>query len=294
MSPLARPIDEPAFEYVRKLVRDQAAIALEPNKQYLVESRLLPLARRHGWQSVRELVAQLRGRPISDLHAQVVEAMAISETSFFRDGHPFEALAEGVLPSLIAARQTTRTLAIWSAACSTGQEPYSIALLLAERFPQLASWKIQIHATDLSRSALDQAAAGEYTQLEVSRGLPEHLLAKYFAKSGARWSLRPEIRQRVQFTRANLIEPWPRLPPLDIVLLRNVLIYFTPEAKRDILARLKRRLAGDGVLLLGGAETTLGIDDDWRRDSHGKTSLYRLAPGRLNPATTSGASSQTL
>jgi chemotaxis protein methyltransferase CheR len=272
-------LDPPNFEYVRKLVHDHSAIALEPGKEYLVESRLLPLARKTGLTTVRELVARLRRGPIGALHAQVVEAMTTNETSFFRDHHPFEALRKEVLPALIAARGTRQSLAIWSAACSGGQEPYSVAILLREYFPQLRDWHVQIIASDLSQNVLDRAVQGRYSQLEVNRGLPAPLLVKYFRQSGRHWEIAPEVRKLVRFTRLNLAEPWPPLPLFDVVLLRNVLIYFTPETKRRILPRIRRQLAADGALLLGGAETTLGIDDGWTRINHGQTSTYRPMPG---------------
>ncbi len=279
MSTAEIQLDSATFGYVRELIRKHAGIALASDKDYLVESRLFPLAQQRGWRSIRELVTELRQSPFGELHAQVVEAMATNETSFFRDTHPFRALQHDVLPPLIAARQETRTLTIWSAACSTGQEPYSIAILLAEHFPQLADWHIQIRASDIGRQMLSRAVQGEYSDLEVSRGLPSASLARHFERRGSHWKIKNEIRSRIKFQRLNLIDPWPPAPKLDIVFLRNVLIYFAPESKRQVLANLKQRMAADGVLFLGGAESTLGIDDDWQRVSHGKTSTYRLAPG---------------
>jgi chemotaxis protein methyltransferase CheR len=266
-----------AFEFVRKLVHERSAIALEATKEYLVESRLLPVARQHGLASLNDLVATIRGKPFGPLHAQIVEAMTTNETSFFRDIHPFEALKSNVLPPLIAQRSQARALTIWSAACSTGQEPYTIAMLLAEHFPQLAGWNVQIFASDLSQQVLDRAAAGEFSQLEVNRGLPAAMLVKYFEKQGLQWRVKAEIRRRVRFVRANLIENWPPMPALDLVFLRNVLIYFTADTKRQILAKMRKHLAPWGELFLGGAETTLGIDDAWERVCHGKASTYRLA-----------------
>jgi chemotaxis protein methyltransferase CheR len=276
-APATHALDPSSFDYVRQLVLDASAIALEASKGYLVESRLMPLAREYGHQTVREFVSDLRARPAGPLHARVVEAMTTNETSFFRDLHPFEALRTTILPELIAARAATRTLNLWSAACSSGQEPYTIAILLAEHFPELADWKVNLYASDLSQQMLDRAKSASYTQLEANRGLPAALLVKYFQKVGLHWQLKPEIRQRVRFLKANLIEPWPILPTMDVIFLRNVLIYFTPETKRQILASAKRQLATDGTLFLGGAETTLGIDDGWRRFNHGKSSTYRLA-----------------
>lgn len=267
--------DAPTFQYVRELVQRRSAIALEPGKDYLVESRLLPLARAQGLESVPQLVQRLKSQPEGPLHAQVVEAMTTNETSFFRDVHPFEVLRSVVLPELIAARAGRRTLRIWSAACSTGQELYSLAILLAEHFPQLESWEVELLGSDLAQGVLDKAAEGRYSQLEVNRGLPAALLVKYFDKEGLSWRVKESLRRRVRLARINLIEPWPPLPRMDVIFLRNVLIYFPPEVKRQILGRMRQRLAPDGALFLGGAETTLGLDDAWQRIPAGKTSFYR-------------------
>lgn len=269
-------LDLPTFDYVRKLVHEHSAIALEASKDYLVESRLVPLARQKGLNSIAELVALLRHQPFGELHTEVVEAMTTNETSFFRDIHPFEALRTAILPPLIAARAHVRILNIWSAAASTGQEAYSIAMLLAESFPQLNDWKVQIIGTDLSQQVLAKAEKGEYSQLEVNRGLPAALLVKYFDKVGLHWKVKPAIKRRVRFCQANLVGRWPTLPSFDVIFLRNVLIYFTPDTKRQILAKMRNQLQADGSLFLGGAESTLGIDDAWRRVSHGKTSSYTL------------------
>lgn len=268
-------LDSATFDYVRTLVQERSAIALESTKGYLVESRLAPIAKQHGHASLADMVAKLRDKPFGDLHLQVVEAMTTNETSFFRDAHPFEALRAAVLPELIQKRDAVKTLNIWSAACSTGQEPYTIAITLREYFPQLANWNIKILATDLSSQVLEKAATATYSQAEINRGLPAPILVKYFQKSGLQWQLKPEIRQQVQFQRMNLIEPWPAFGKMDIVFLRNVLIYFTPETKSRILANMRGRLAAGGTLFLGGAETTIGIDDSFERVNHGKTITYR-------------------
>lgn len=275
MSTMTPTLDQSTFDYIRKLVQDHSAITLEPGKEYLVESRLMPVARQYGHNSLVDLVALLHGKPFGPLHADVVEAMTTNETSFFRDIHPFEALRTTVLPELAAARRTRRTLNIWSAACSSGQEPYSIAMLILDHFPELKDWQLQIHATDLSQRVLDRAQRGVFSQMEVNRGLPAQLLVKYFHRDGLHWLVKPEVRRFVRFQRMNLIENWPLLPPMDLVFMRNVLIYFTPETKRSILARVRKQIATDGTLFLGGAETTIGIDDAWQRINHGKTSTYK-------------------
>lgn len=268
-------LDQPTFDYVRKLVHDRAAIALEAGKGYLVESRLLPLAQQHGQATLREFIDRLKAQPYGELHAQVVEAMTTNETSFFRDVHPFEALRKDVLPPLLDSRTSRKSLRIWSAACSSGQEPYSIAMLLLEHFPQLHDWSVQIFASDLSQQMIERARSGSYSQLEVNRGLPAALLVKYFRQSGPAWEVMQPVQRRVQFFPLNLIEPWPSLPVMDVIFIRNVLIYFTPETKLQILSKVQRQLAQGGTLLLGAAETTIGIDESWQRVDHGKTSSYR-------------------
>ena len=258
------------LDHVRRLVQERSGLHLGAGKGYLVEARLAPLATREGLTSVAELVRRLRTAPPS-LADDVAEAMTTNETSFFRDVHPFEALREVVLPQLLATPRT-RELRFWSAAASTGQEAYSLAMLLAESFPTAPA---SILATDLSRDVLARASAGTFSQLEVNRGLPAALLVRHFERDGADWRIRPEMRRRVEFRQLNLARPWPRLPQMDVVLLRNVLIYFGAEAKRAVLAQVARVLAPGGLLFLGGAETTYGLDEGWERITVGRTSLYR-------------------
>jgi chemotaxis protein methyltransferase CheR len=269
-------VDPASFEYVRQLVRQHSAIALEPNKGYLVDSRLTPLAKQFGHASLTEWVSELRSKPFGSNHTRLIEAMTTNETSFFRDLHPFEALRDQILPEIIRKRAAQRTLNIWSAACSTGQEPYTIAISLREHFPQLASWNVRILATDLSTAALEKAKEGVYSQAEINRGLPAALLVKYFQRNGLHWKLQPELKRGIDFQRLNLIESWPTFPMMDIVFLRNVLIYFTPDVKRTILGNVRKRMTPDGMLLLGGAETTIGLDDSFVRMNLGKGAAYRL------------------
>jgi chemotaxis protein methyltransferase CheR len=266
----------PEFNYVRRLVLDQSAIVLEEDKGYLVESRLLPLARREGFASLNLLVQKMQAEPVNGLHHKAVEAMTTNETSFFRDFHPFEALKKFVLPDLIAKRATERALTIWCAASSSGQEPYSISMLIRENFPQLASWKVRILATDLSTDILARAREGRYSQLEVNRGLPANLLVKYFQKRGCDWYLRDDIRGMVEYQVVNLSNAWPALPPMDIVMIRNVLIYFGVETKKAILSRVRRVLKPDGYFFLGGAETTFSIDDSYERVQFERATCYRI------------------
>jgi chemotaxis protein methyltransferase CheR len=263
------------FEFVCRLVRDRSAIVLEPGKEYLVEGRLTPVARQLGLGSVSGLVGRLRTAPDNGLTARVVEAMATTETSFFRDHHPFETLRTAVLPELIRRRAGERRLDVWCAACSTGQEPYSFALLLREHFPDLAGWRVNVLATDLSGEVLGRARAGRYTQLEVNRGLPAALLARYFRQHGTGWELAADVRKAVEFRELNLAKPWPVLPRMDLIFLRNVMIYFDPETKKAILGRAARQLRPGGYLILGGAETTLNLDDSFRRVEHLKGGFYQ-------------------
>ena len=202
--------------------------------------------------------------------------MTTHETSFFRDLNPFEALRLTVIPKLIAMRGQTRTLNIWCAACSSGQEPYTIAMLLRENFPALATWNVRLIATDLSEQILDRVREGIFTQAEVNRGLPAPLLVKYFKKVGLKWQLKDDLRRLVQFSEMNLIEAWPTMPRMDLVFLRNVLIYFSGETKRTILEKVARLLAPDGYLFLGGAETTLNLSESFCRTADHKTSYYQL------------------
>lgn len=264
------------FDVIRRLLLEQSAIALEDGKQYLVEARLAPLVRQFQLGSIGELIAHLRGQPGNGLCRQIVEAMVTTETLFFRDHRPFEDLRTVVIPNLIAQRRDQRSLNIWSAACSGGQEPYSLSLLLREHFPELSRWKVTLLASDLSREALARARAGRFTQIEVNRGLPAALLVKHFEQHGTEWQLSSAIRATVDFQEINLAQPWPSLPPMDLILVRNVMIYFNVETKKTILNRLARLLKPDGYLLLGGAETTLNLSDSFRRVEPLRSGFYQL------------------
>jgi chemotaxis protein methyltransferase CheR len=269
-------LSQPEFNYIRRLVQDQSAIVLEEDKGYLVESRLLPLARREGFGSISLLVQKLQSERFNGLHRRVVEAMTTNETSFFRDFSPFEALKKFVLPELIEERSSERAFSVWCAASSSGQEPYSLCMLIRESFPQLASWKIRILATDLSTDILARAKEGRYSQLEVNRGLPATMLVKYFQKRGCEWFLRDEIRNMVEYQIVNLAAAWPLIPPMDIIMIRNVLIYFGVETKKEILGKMRRVLKPDGYFFLGAAETTFNIDDSFQRAPCGPATCYRL------------------
>jgi chemotaxis protein methyltransferase CheR len=257
-------------------VRQRSAIELDAAKAYLIEARLNPVARRNGCASTGDLIQQLQTKGCPQVQQQVVEAMTTNETSFFRDSHPFEALRTTIMPELVRTRTEQRTLNIWSAACSTGQEAYSIAMLLHEHFPQVVGWKTQILGTDLSDDVLEKARAARFSQIEMNRGLPAALLAKYFRREGMQWELVPQVRGLASFRKLNLIEPWASLPTMDVVFLRNVLIYFAPDVKRKILEKVRKVMAPHGILFLGAAETTMGLDDGFQRVQVENSVFYRI------------------
>jgi chemotaxis protein methyltransferase CheR len=264
------------FEFMRRFAHEHAALVISSGKEYLVESRLTPVAKALGFSSLGGLIASLREQPRWNVAREhVIDALTTNETLFFRDLHPFEALRRHILPELLKRNAAERTLRIWSAACSTGQEPYSVAMLLDEYFPELRSWTVQIIATDLSRTVLAQAQAASYSSLEVNRGLPAKCLVRYFQRNGDAWVLKPEVRRCVEFRVMNLIEPWPTLPPLDIVLLRNVMIYFDDPTKTAILKRLRTVMRGGAYLFLGTAETTLNLDPTYDRVTFDRATVYR-------------------
>jgi chemotaxis protein methyltransferase CheR len=264
------------FQYIRDFIYQKAAIVLEQDKGYLVETRLQPIVQREGFDSLSAMVAQLRLRPMNGLHWQVVEAMTTNETYFFRDVQPFEILRKSVLPELIKKRAAERQLNFWCAAASSGQEPYTVMIILREHFPELSQWKVNFIASDISKEMIERCREGCYSQLEVSRGLPAPLLVKYFHKIGAQWRVHDHLRGAIDFRQINLVEAWPLMPHMDIVFIRNVLIYFDLQTKKNIMARLNKLLRPDGCLFLGGAETTLNVDDSFQRIQIDKTAYYRV------------------
>jgi chemotaxis protein methyltransferase CheR len=267
-----------SFDWVRNLVHRESAIVLQPGKEYLVEARLLPIARQLGLADVGALVDQVRSRPDPDRMRRIVEALTTNETSWFRDGDPFTALTSTVMPQLLAARGAGERLQIWSAACSSGQEPYTIAMLLEDSLPGAAS-RVSITATDLSREMVARTRAGRFSQLEVNRGLPAPMLVRHFTRAGTEWEVSPALRRMVTATECNLAAPLPRMGPFDVVYLRNVLIYFDLPTKQSILRRVRDLMRPDGWLFLGAAETTLGVDDKWERVVLGRSSAYRPLKG---------------
>ncbi|MEU2350558.1 CheR family methyltransferase [Modestobacter sp. NPDC049651] len=267
-----------SFDWVRQLVHRESAIVLQPGKEYLVEARLLPMAQQLGLPGVSELVESVRSRPDAASTRRIVEALTTNETSWFRDGDPFTALTGTVLPSLLSARGPHERINIWSAACSSGQEPYTIAMLLADALPDAAT-RVSITATDLSREMVERTRAGRFSQLEINRGMPAAMLVRHFTRAGNEWEISPTLRRMVQASECNLATPFPRLGPFDVVYLRNVLIYFDLATKQGILQRVRQIMRPDGWLFLGAAETTLGVDDNWERVVVGRGSAYRPRKG---------------
>lgn len=269
------------FSFVCDLVYQENAIVLGPGKEYLVQTRLQGLARERGIAGVDELIRRLRAERFSSLRLAVCEAMTTNETSFFRDRAPFVALRETLIPEAIARNASRRTLRIWSAASSTGQEAYSIAITLREHFPQLAGWDIQILGTDYTQPVLEQASAGRYSRLDVSRGLSEPLRDRYFRADDAHWVARDTLRQLVRFQRCNLTGMWPTTEKQDIILLRNVLIYFDDETRRRILVRMSSLLHPEGALMLGSAESPMCIHKHYTRRPLGRVLCYQPLQKRL-------------
>ncbi len=265
------------FDYIRKLVLDRSAIVLEPGKEYLVESRMLPLLHSEGLETIENLVGKLRtGGFRNGLSDKVVDALTTNETSFFRDVHPFEALKKHVLPDILEKNKIKRELNIWCGASSSGQEPFTIAMILRNDFPELNNWKINFMSSDISKEMLTRCRSGIYSQLEVNRGLPAMLLVKFFERVGTNWKVKDDLLKMIQFREVNLSEPFPPMPPVDIMFLRNVLIYFDVETKKSILGKIRRVLKPEGYLFLGAAETTMNIDSSFERLPLPQSGCYSL------------------
>ena len=267
------------FDFISKIVREQCAIVLEKGKEYLVDSRLMPLVHQEKLESIENLVRKIKSDPRGSLKDAVIEAMTTNETSFFRDIHPFETLKKEILPELIEKRKTKKELNIWCGASSSGQEPYSLVMLLKNDFPQLNSWKLSFSASDISNQMLNRCKSGIYSQLEINRGLPAPLMVKYFERIGTEWQVKEDLRKMIQFRIINLSEAWPMMPPVDLLMMRNVLIYFDVEMKKNILGRIRRLLRPDGYLFLGAAETTLNLDENFERMPFKQSGCYRLKQG---------------
>jgi chemotaxis protein methyltransferase CheR len=272
-------VTPPDYEYLRKLLKDQSGLDLSADKQYLIESRLVPLSRKAGLAGIPELVQKMKAGSAS-LVAQVVEAMTTNETFFFRDKIPFDHFRQSIMPEILKARAARKSVRIWCAAGSTGQEPYSLAMCLKEMESQLAGWRSEIIATDLSQEVLEKSKTGLYSQFEVQRGLPIQLLVKYFKQNGEFWQINPDIRAMVQHRQLNLLHDFSQLGTFDVIFCRNVLIYFDQDTKINIFSRLCKIMEPDGFLVLGAAETVVGLTDAFKPYPD-KRGLYQPNDSRM-------------
>jgi chemotaxis protein methyltransferase CheR len=270
VNPAMRP---DTYQFLCDYIHRESGILLGEDKHYLIEARLLPLVHQSHLESLDALCEALRDGVSPPLRKRVVEAMATHETLFFRDAAPFEALRTSILPKLMEERKLTRKLTFWSAAASSGQEAYSLAMLLLEM--GLSSWNIQILGTDISEPILARASQGRYMQIEVNRGLPAPYLVKYFERHGLEWQIKDQVRQMVTFEQFDLRASMKSKGPFDVIFCRNVLIYFDVETKKKILSELRGALVPGGLLLLGGAETTLNLDECFTRATHGRAVVYQ-------------------
>jgi chemotaxis protein methyltransferase CheR len=276
------PISQDNFLYLRKLIRERSAILLDDDKCYLADARLARLAGKHSEGDIDLLVSRSRKPGQLELQRELVEAMAINETFFFRDPLLEECLVGMMLPALIKRRQDCKTLKIWCAAASTGQEPYSIAIMMREHFPQLQDWRIEFVASDFSRNALEKARQGIYDMNEVNRGMPTKRLMTWFTQEGLSWQVKRELRSSIDFREINLVGLWPELPKFDIILLRNVMIYFSEDTRRLLLSRLRGQLEHDGYLMLGASETLDKTPDFICADRQKHRPCYQPATIRIS------------
>jgi chemotaxis protein methyltransferase CheR len=260
------------FEFYRSFLHKESGLAITPDKMYLLESRLNPVAKKMDCDGIAGLTAKLRANDMVAKH-HVVEAMTTNETFFFRDTHPFERFENVVLPKIMENKPVGSTIKIWNAACSSGQEPYSLGIILKENAHKFAGYKFDILATDLSEDILETAKRAVYTQFEVQRGMPIQLLMKYFTQQGTEWALKDEIKSMVRFEKFNLLDPMTKFPEFDVIFCRNVLIYFDRETKAKVLTEMKKHIAKHGFLFLGGAETVVGITDSFKPMA-GERGLY--------------------
>jgi chemotaxis protein methyltransferase CheR len=275
-------VTPPDYEYLRKLLKDNSGLDLSADKQYLIESRLLPLSRKCGVAGISELVLKMKGGSAAII-TQVVEAMTTNETFFFRDKVPFDHFRDAIMPEILKARAGRRSIRIWCAAGSTGQEPYSLAMCLKEMSAATSGWRIEILATDLSQEVLEKSKAGIYSQFEVQRGLPIQMLVKYFKQTGELWQVNPDIRAMVQHRQLNLLHDFSQLGVFDVIFCRNVLIYFDQDTKINIFNRLAKITESDGFLVLGAAETVVGLTDAYKPFPE-RRGLYRPNGARATPA----------
>jgi chemotaxis protein methyltransferase CheR len=266
---------ENAFTYLRKLIYDNCAIVLEADKRYLLEARLTPMLTRERLATFDDLVTRLHGSDAGPLRQRVLEAVTTHETSFFRDLHPFDLFRKTVVPRLLNERSGTKRINIWCGASSTGQEPYSIAFIIKECGLQLGGWTVDFTATDLSEEVLARARTGVFTQLEVNRGLPATMLTKHFDKVGLDWQVKADLRKMINFRKVNLMETWPAMPDMDVVFMRNVLIYFDVATKKRLFDRLARVIRPGGYLFLGSVESTHSLSEQFQPIHVGKAICYQ-------------------
>jgi chemotaxis protein methyltransferase CheR len=266
---------ENAFAYLRKLIYDNCAIVLEADKRYLLEARLTPMLTHERLATFDDLVTRLNGSNAGPLRQRVMEAVTTHETSFFRDVHPFDLFRKTVVPRLLDERSGTKRINIWCGASSTGQEPYSIAFIIKECGLQLGGWTVDFTATDLSEEVLARARSGVFTQLEVNRGLPAPMLSKHFDKVGLDWQVKADLRHMINFRKINLVETWPAMTEMDVVFMRNVLIYFDVAAKKRIFDRLARIIRPGGYLFLGSVESTHSLSEEFQPIQVGKAICYQ-------------------
>ena len=264
------------FETLAALLKKRSGLSLTEEKSYLLESRLMPVVRRLRYADLTELVADIRAKSDESLLAEVTEVMTTNESFFFRDNRPFDQFRDVVLPKLKESRASKKRIRIWSAACSSGQEPYSLAILIKEMGPEYAGWTIEIVGTDISEAILSKARAGIYSQFEVQRGLPIQLLMKYFTQVEGGWELNESLRSMVKYQSFNLLDSMSALGVFDVVYCRNVLIYFDQPTKADVMSRIRKQMSDDGVLYLGGAETVLGICDEFK-PVPGQRGMYSIS-----------------
>jgi chemotaxis protein methyltransferase CheR len=267
------------FDFIATLVRERSGLVLSADKAYLVESRLAPIARRDGFPAIEEMVAAIRVRRDSKLTDAVVDAMTTNETFFFRDKTPFDIFETTVLPELIA-RKRGGTIRVWCAAASTGQEPYSLAMVADAMGPRMGGCKLEIVGTDISERCLEKAKAGTFTQFEVQRGLPMTMLVKHFKKETDTWRIEEKLKANVRFRPMNLLDDFRGLGRFDVIFCRNVLIYFDTPTKKQVLERMSSQVEGPGYLFLGAAETVLGVTDTFK-PVHGQRGLYVQDPAKL-------------
>ncbi|OHC75700.1 MAG: chemotaxis protein CheR [Rhodospirillales bacterium RIFCSPLOWO2_12_FULL_58_28] len=267
------------FSFISKLIKERSGLVLTEDKAYLLESRLMPVARKRGMKSLDELIPVMRASPEEALIQEVTEAMTTNESFFFRDIKPFDIFRESILPNLIKTRADKKSFRIWCAAASSGQEPYSLGIILREEAAKLVGWRTEIIGTDISKDILKKAKAGLYSQFEVQRGLPIQFLLKYFIKQADMWQIHPSLIAMVQFREYNLLNSLQALGKFDVVFCRNVLIYFDQPTKTKVLDQISSLLPEDGMLFMGGAETVLGISDKFK-PVPGQRGLYCLTQNK--------------